>query len=67
MEKCNFKNVSLKKASFYNKNVQGIRLSNLEAEIRLGISLADEKAQAELRKRKLEAPLSIEEKILKNK
>ena len=67
MEKCNLKAVALKRASFYNKSIRNSHLENEDTKIRLGISIADEKAKSELRKRKLEAPLSIEEKILKGK
>lgn len=67
MEKCNLKATSLKRASFCNNGLRNIGLANAQTRIRLGISAADEKAKLEFRKRKLEAPLSIEEKILKGK
>ena len=67
MEKCNLKATSLKKASFCNNGVRNIGLATAETKIRLGISEADEKAKSEFRKRKMEAPLSTEEKILKGK
>ena len=65
MEKAKTKIASGKRTSFYNKSTEYICPNEKIAEIRLGINSADEVAKNELRKRKLEAPLSIEEKILK--
>ena len=60
--------LSLKDTSFYNKNARDKDLCKTEeAQIRLGIELADEEAKDGLRKRKIEAPLSIEEKALSDK
>lgn len=67
MEKNKIKNIPVKKASFCNLDIYNALLESSNAEIRLGIGLADEKAKQELKKRKLEAPLSIEEKVLMNK
>jgi hypothetical protein len=66
MEKNKSKAGSYKKASFCTK-IEGIGLDQTNAEIRLGISLADEKAKQELKRRRIEAPLTIEEKLFAGK
>lgn len=68
MEKKAIKPAVSKKTSFCNNDkLQNMDLEDTNTEIRLGISLADEKAKQESTKRKLEAPLTIEEKIFLGK
>jgi hypothetical protein len=67
MEQKSIKSKISKKTSFVNKKNKGLGLDEVNTEIRLGISLADEKANQELKKRKIDAPLSTEEKIFLRK
>ena len=66
MEKSKQK-TSLKKEAFCKETIRSLIFDDTNSEIRLGISLADEKAKQELAKRKLEAPLTTEEKIFLSK
>jgi hypothetical protein len=49
------------------KEIRSLTFDDTNSEIRLGISLADEKAIREFAKRKNEAPLTTEEKIFLGK
>ena len=59
--------IQSKKASLYSKNSLGKLAFSNNSEIRLGIQIADEKAKEEFIKRKIDAPLSTEEKIFLDK
>lgn len=66
MEKKKSKARVSEKLSFLNSKTFDFSADEKVADIRVGISIADEKAERELNKRKKEAPLSTEEKIFFN-
>ena len=67
MENKNLKATTYKKLSFYDRKTLSKNSCETNAEIRLGITIADEKAKQESVKRRIDAPLTIEEKILLGK
>jgi len=67
MEKNKLKAKTIKNVAFCDSNKDLSHLNDYNTEIRLGISLADEKAKLEIKKRRVEAPLNIEQKFFLNK
>lgn len=59
----NIKVKVVKSACLHDNNYQASHIASSDAEIRLGIKKVDEKVKKEARRRKIEAPLSTEEKI----
>jgi hypothetical protein len=65
MKKFKTKSFSSKQNTFPKREKKIMLWESPSAEIRIGIGIADDLAKKELKQRRLEAPFTIEEKILR--